>query len=318
MVILLLATSGLLLIPLLGGDDDGGGAEEGIRGTFEDDNITGTEGDDLILAWRGDDTINGLGGDDEIRPGEGADTVDGGDGDDNIKGSPGADNLTGGNGFDTIFGGADNDIIDGGADADFLTGGNGDDVIYGGFGFSGLGGDPIDTERAPEFIRGDDGDDRLFSWGDGGEVRGNADDDELILVTGEATLEAGGGQNDDFYVFANLEDAQLTDATIADFDPSRDTLTLTIDHVPDGGTPPEVDVTLTQVEVDGVNGVRVDAVFVGPGDIPAEQEAASAFLVGATLDQLSSANIEAVLTTEADFEDPESTLTAVKTALSTV
>jgi len=316
-IILLLASSGLLFIPLLAGDGDGDGEEEGIRGTFGDDEIFGTEGDDLILAWSGNDMINGLGGDDEIRPGEGADIVDGGEGDDNIKGSPGEDNLTGGNGFDTIFGGADNDVIYGDADADFLTGGDGDDVIYGGFGFSGPGGDPIDTERAPEFIRGDDGDDRLFSWGEGGEVRGNADDDELILVTGEATLEAGGGLNDDFYVFANLEDAQLTDATIADFDPSRDTLTLTIDYVPDGGTPPEVDVTLTQVEVDGVNGVRVDAVFATGSSVPASSEAASAFLVGATIDQLSSANVEAVLTSEADFEDPESTLTAVKTALST-
>jgi len=309
-VILLLAASGLLLVPLLGGDDDDEEPQQGIRGTFEDD--------DLIQTWRGDDTINGLGGDDDIRPGEGADTVDGGDGDDNIAGSPGADNLTGGNGFDTIFGGADNDIIDGGADADFLTGGDGDDVIYGGFGFSGPGGEPIDTERPPEFIRGDDGDDRLFSWGEGGDVRGNADDDELILVTGAATLEAGGGLNDDFYIFANLEDAQLTNATIADFDPSRDTLTLTIDHAPEGGTLPEIEVTLTQVEVDGVNGVRVDAVFVRPGDIPAEQEAASAFLVGATVDQLSSANIEAVLTNQAGIADPEATLTEVKAALSPV
>ena len=310
-IILLLASSGLLLIPLLAGDGDSDGEEEGIRGTFGDDEIDGTEGDDLILAWSGNDTINGLGGDDEIRPGEGADIVDGGEGDDNIKGSPGEDNLTGGNGFDTIFGGADNDVIYGDADADFLTGGDGDDVIYGGFGFSGPGGDPIDTERAPEFIRGDDGDDRLFSWGEGGEVRGNADDDELILVTGEATLEAGGGQNDDFYVFANVSDSQLTEATIADFDPSRDTLTLTIDYVPDGGTPPDVDVTMTQTQVDGVNGVRVDAVYTGAGDVPASSEAAVAFLPGATLAQLSSANIEAVLTTNADLTDPDTTLTDV-------
>ena len=85
----------------------------------------------------------------------------------------------------------------------------------------------------------------------------------------------------------------------------------------DGGTPPDVEVTLTPGVVDDVNDLRVDAVFVGPGDIPTEQDVASAFLVGATIDQLSPANIEAVLTSEADFEDPESTLTAVKTALST-
>ncbi len=316
-LILLLAASGALLIPLLGGDGDDDD-DDAIRGTFEGDEIEGTEGDDLILAWKGDDTINGLGGDDEIRPGEGDDTVDGGAGDDNIKGSPGEDTLTGGDGFDTIFGGADNDIIYGGADADFLTGGDGDDVIYGGTGFSGPDGAPIDTERPSEFIRGDDGDDRLFSWGDGGEVRGNADDDELILVTGEATLEAGGGLNDDFYVFASLEDAQLTDATIADFDPSRDTLTLTIDHVPQVGAALDVDVTLTPKTVDGVNGVRVDAVFADPGAAPSESEAATAFLVGATVDQLSAANIEVVVTSGADVDDPvgaENTLAAVKAAL---
>ena len=314
-LLLLVAASGALLIPLLGGDDDDDTSENEIRGTFGDDDLVGTEGDDVIRGFLGDDTIDGMGGDDDIRPGEGLDTVDGGDGDDNIKGSPGDDYLFGGNGFDTIFGGADDDVIDGGADADFMAGGDGNDTIFGGYGFSGPGGEPIDTERNPEFMRGDDGDDRLFSWGEGGEVRGNADDDELILMTGDATLEAGGGLNDDFYVFANVDDAQLTEATIADFDPSRDTLVLTIDHTPDGGTPPDVDVTLTQVTVDGVSGVRVDAAFTGPGDVPAESEAATAFLRGATLAQLSSANIEAVLTTDADLEDPEGVLAGVKAAL---
>ena len=319
-LILLLAASGALLIPLLGGDG-GDDDDDAIRGTFEDDEIEGTEGDDLILAWKGNDTINGLGGDNEIRPGEGDDTVDGGAGDDNIKGSPGEDTLTGGDGFDTIFGGADNDIIYGGADADFLTGGDGDDVIYGGTGFSGPDGAPIDTERAAEFMRGDDGDDRLFSWGDGGEVRGNADDDELILVTGEATLEAGGGQNDDFYVLANLDDTQLTEATIADFDPSRDTLTVTLDHLPEAGADLDAEVTLTFVDAadnDGVSGVRVNAAFTNPTDAPDDSEAASAFLVGATLDQLTAADIEVVVTAGTDIDSPqgaEDTLAAVKAAL---
>lgn len=320
-LILLLAATGALLIPLLGGDDEA--EEEGIRGTFEDDELDGTEEDDLIFGWRGDDVINGLGGDDEIRPGEGDDTVDGGEGDDNIKGSPGEDELTGGNGFDTIFGGADNDIIFGGADADFMAGGDGNDVIYGGFGFSGPGGEPIETERNPEFMRGDDGDDRLFSWGDGGEVRGNAGDDELVLLTGEATLEAGGGLNDDFYVLANIDDAQLTEATITDFDPTRDTLTVTIDHLPEAGADLDAEVTLTFVDAadnDGVSGVRVSAAFTNPGDAPDDSEAASAFLVGATLDQLTAADIEVVVTAGTDIDSPlgaENTLAAVKAALTT-
>lgn len=104
-------------------------------------------------------------------------------------------------------------------------------------------------------------------------------------------------------------------ATITDFDPTRDTLTLTLDHVPDGGTPPDVDVTLAEVVVKGVSGVLVQAVFVGPGDVPAENEAATAFLRGATIAQISTANIEAVLTEEANLFDAETTLAAVKAAL---
>ncbi|PXW68801.1 hemolysin type calcium-binding protein [Loktanella sp. PT4BL] len=299
--LLLLLAGGALLVPLFGGDDDDEGTDDQsqIDGTFENDQLEGTEGNDLIRGFLGDDTINGNGGDDEIRPGEGADIVDGGAGDDNILGSPGADTLSGGDGYDRIFGGADDDEIDGGADADFIAGGDGNDLIFGGQGTTGA-----NPERDPEFIRGDDGDDTIFIWGEGGEVRGNADDDELILMTGDATMEAGGGLNDDFYVMANVSDAQLTEATITDFDPERDTLTLTIDYVADGGTPPDVDVTLTETTVDGISGVRIDAVFVGPGDIPVSSEASSAFVQGATIAQLGSANIEVVLTEEADLDDP--------------
>lgn len=315
-ILLLLLGAGALIIPQLGGDEGENEPElNEIRGTFEDDEIEGTNEDDLIYAWRGNDTINGNGGDDEIRPGEGDDTVKGGPGNDYILGSPGRDDLDGGVGNDRIFGGADDDVINGNYGSDLLRGGNGNDTIFGGFDSRDEDGTLVPALQATDALRGDDGDDTLFIWGGGGTADGSADNDELILVTGQASLTAGGGENDDFYVLANVTDDQLTDATITDFDPARDTLTLTIDHVPDGGTPPDVDLTLTEVTVDGVNGVLVQAVFVGPGDVPAENEAATAFLRGATIAQLSAANIEAVLTTEADIFDPETTLADVKAAL---
>lgn len=234
--------------------------------------------------------------------------VTGGPGNDYILGSPGNDELDGGVGNDRIFGGADNDVIDGGYGSDLLRGGDGNDTIYGGFDSRDVDGTLEPALQSTDGIRGDDGDDTIFIWGGGGTADGSADNDTLVLVTGEASLTAGAGVGDDFFVLANVTDEQLTEATITDFDPTRDTLVMTIDHVPDGGTPPDVDVTLTEVEVDGVSGVRVEAVFVGPGDVPAENEAATAFLRGGTIAQLSAANISVQLTSEADLFDPEATL----------
>ncbi|MGJ8586849.1 MAG: calcium-binding protein [Yoonia sp.] len=309
--LLLLLAGGALLVPLFGGDDDDADDENQIDGTFEDDELEGTEGDDLIRGFLGDDTINGNGGDDEIRPGEGDDIVDGGAGDDNILGSPGADMLSGGDGNDRISGGADDDEIDGGADADFIAGGAGNDLIFGGYGNSGNGA-PMQEE-----LRGDDGDDTIFIWGEDGLVRGGPDNDELVLVTGEATLRADGGTDDVFYVFANEFDDQETHARIPDFDPTRDTLVMTVDHVPDDGDPyGPFDVRIFNGFEDGISGVRIVVGFDEDDlDIPDTYEGSSAFLVGLTVDQLDPDNIEVVLTTEADLEQPQETLAAVKSVL---
>jgi len=310
-VILLLAASGALLIPLLGGEGDSEDDDE-IRGTFgPDDPLEGTEGDDLIRGFLGDDVINGNGGDDEIRPGEGDDIVDGGAGDDNILGSPGADVLFGGDGNDRISGGADDDEIDGGADADFIAGGAGNDLIFGGYGSSGDGA-PMQEE-----LRGDDGDDTIFIWGEDGLARGGPDNDELVLVTGEATLRADGGTDDVFYVLANESDDQETHARIPDFDPTRDTLVMTVDHISDDGDPyGPFDVRIFNGFEDGVSGVRIVVGFDEDDlDIPDSYEGSSAFLVGLTVDQLDPDNIEVVLTTEADLEQPQVTLAAVKSVL---
>lgn len=313
-ILLLLIGVGALIIPQLGGDDGGGDAApetNEIRGTFDDDTLVGSESADLIYGFQGNDTINGGDGDDEIRPGEGDDTVFAGLGNDYILGSPGNDDLDGGVGNDRIFGGADDDVINGNYGSDLLRGGDGNDTIFGGFDSRVVDGELVPALQSTDAIRGDDGDDTIFIWGGNGTADGSADNDTLVLVTGQASLTAGGGATDAFYALANVTDEQLTEATITDFDPSRDTLTLTIDYVPEGGVLPDVDFTLTDTTVGGVSGVLVQAVFVGPGDVPAESEAATAFLQGATSAQLGAANIQVMLTAEADLFDPEATLAGI-------
>ena len=308
---LILTTFGLVF--LTDDDDEDEVKESEIRGTLDDDEITGTDGDDTILAWAGNDTIDGGSGNDEIRPGPGEDTVRGGNGNDWIVKSPGDDKLYGQVGRDTIYGGGGDDLIDGGYGSDTLGGNDGNDTIYGGFDARLIDGELVPALDATDDISGGPGDDTIYIWGGDGEARGGDGADDLVLVTGAATLEADAGFGDEFFVLANVTDDQLTEATITDFDPSRDTLTLTVDHVPEGGTLPNVDVTMTETEVDGVSGVRVEAVFSGAGDVPDESEGAVAFLEGMTVDMLGSANIAVVATEQADLFDPESTIAELVT-----
>ncbi|WP_052700915.1 calcium-binding protein [Loktanella sp. S4079] len=302
------AALGIAFMAVPEDDDDEATTDGEIRGSKGDDDIVGTDGDDTILSWAGNDHIAGGDGNDEIRPGPGDDVVYGGNGQDWIVKSPGDDVLHGQVGRDRIFGGAGDDYIDGGYGSDTLGGNEGNDTILGGFDARLEDGALVPAADATDDISGGDGDDTIYIWGGDGEARGDDGADDLILVTGSATLEAGAGLGDDFYVLANVTDAQLSEATITDFDPSRDTLTLTVDHVPEGGTLPDVDVTMTETTVDGVSGVRVEAVYTGDGDTPAESEGAVAFLQGMTIELLSPANIAVVSTEEADLFDPEATM----------
>ncbi|WP_342076566.1 hypothetical protein [Yoonia sp. SS1-5] len=321
-MILLLVAGGALLVPLVLDDDED--SEDGpdarridgdeIRGTFGDDTLDGTDRDDLIFGFTGDDVIDGGGGDDEIRPGEGNDTVNGGLGRDFILGSPGNDVIDGGVGDDRIFGGADDDIIQGGFGSDLLRGGDGNDVIAGGLDARSDGGP---AERVTDALRGDDGDDTLFIWGGEGRADGSADDDDLILVTGEATLVGGAGDND-HYVLANVSDDQDTNGIISDFDPVRDTLTLTVDGVLEAGdVAPTLRIetvadTITESDGDGgtvtVSGIRVTAVMEDSATNPDDTEGASVFLRGATQAQVDAATIDVFFTEEADIENPTATL----------
>jgi Ca2+-binding RTX toxin-like protein len=307
----LLATFGVIMLSAEDDDDDDANDGE-IRGTSGDDDITGTEENDIIRTWAGDDTIDGGAGDDEIRPGEGDDLVYGGDGRDWIIGSPGEDELYGQVGGDRVFGGDGNDFIDGGYGSDRLGGQDGDDTIFGGFDSRDEAGTLVEALENTDTITGGDGDDTIYIWGGDGTADGEDGSDDLILVTGSASLTAGAGVGDDFYVLANVTDDQLTEATIEDFDPGRDTLTLTIDHVPEGGTLPGVIVTMSEQRVDGVDGVVVRAEYDGTtGSVPTDNEGAIAFLPGREIDDLSGADISVVSTAEADLFDPEATMAAI-------
>jgi hypothetical protein len=336
-VILAVLGLGALLIPILGGNDDD---EDGdIRGTPEDDVLNGTNGNDNILAFDGDDTIRAFDGDDLINAGSGVDfinaglgndTVNGGDGRDEIEGREGDDTLNGDAGGDVIRGGAGNDIINGGYGNDVVEGGEGDDTIFGGPGARAIGpdGELVNATDRTDTLRGQGGEDTLYIWGGDGLAIGGLDrndagipsvdeKDELILVTGEAELRDDQGTTD-FFALANIDDQAETFATITEFDLDEHRMILTIDMDLTGEADvPDIDFTLTQTTVDGVNGVLVEAVLVNEADFEDDTyETSSAFFRGLILDDINpdDLNIEIVQTdaTTNDYFDPESTVAAIK------
>ena len=143
-------------------------------------------------------------------------------GDDTVNGGAGDDDIEGNTGDDVIFGDDGDDRISGGAGTDTLFGGAGNDVI---------GSDRLDANA--DFPRG--GAEQLFG-GDG--------DDRLLFSSGDVV--AGDEGQDVFDLVIDPESDDL--ATISDFDPTRETLTLYVDESPDSGTPQEI-----EIETDIVN-----------------------------------------------------------------
>ena len=327
LTVLLLVGLGLaLLVPLLSDDDDDGSDVNEIEGTRQDDEINGTSGADEIFALDGNDTINSGDGEDFINAGLGNDTVNGGADRDEIEGRDGDDILFGFGGSDTIEGGAGDDRIDGGEGTDFLRGGRGADVILGGPNGELVDGEIVKNNDPGGVARGEGGEDQVFIWGNSGLAAGglNSDDpgtgdekDEVILVTGVGTLEDNEGTTD-FYALATLDDAQQTTATITEFDEDEHRMILTIDIASDQTAMPDVDFTLTQTEIDGVNGVLVEAQLVNEDDFDdGSYETASAFFRGEILPDPLPAdyfNIEVVVTDadDNDYFDPEATVDFIK------
>lgn len=300
-------------------DDDnifGNPGDNVIDGDFEDNVIDGTDGNDAIRGLRGDDTINGGAGRDTIAGGYGNDIVRGGDDRDVITGFDGNDQLFGDGGSDTIRGGAGNDRIDGGVGFDILRGGDGNDVVLGGAAaVRGDGGElELETDRG-DIARGLDGDDEVYIWGRGGLAVGGEGDDKLVLVTGQGTLEDEDGATE-FFVLANAEDDTiLTRATITEFNPDEDILTLTVDGELGDLPVPEVELFAEErVVMEGdreVRGVFVRAQLVDGVDVPGSEQA-GAFLRGADIDLITEDNVRVAFTNGADYFDPEETLVEVE------
>ena len=329
-MLLLLITAGALIIPSLGGDDDDDDDNKNeIDGTFEADSLEGTDGNDLIRGLLGDDTINGGAGNDEILGGEGMDTIDGGLGLDFVRGGPGDDTINGGEGNDRLISDRGDDRVDGGFGSDVIRGGAGDDTILGGQDARLQDdGSLRPNGEATDVLSGQGGSDTVYIWGGDGLANGGlnegADDekDEVILVTGNAQLGDDQGTTD-FYALANIEDDQETFATITEFDRTEHRMILTVDIDLTGETDtPEIDFTVTQTVVGGVNGVLVEAVLVNNTDFDADTfETSSAFFRGAVLpDGLTDEEIKdyfdiQVVETNAvtnDYTDPETTVAAIK------
>jgi hypothetical protein len=328
-IILLLFAAGALIIPALGDsddDDESNGSNE-ILGGPAGDTINGTEGNDLIRTFLGDDTINGNGGNDTIRAGDGADFVEGGEGLDFIRGGADNDIIFGNEGDDRIIADNGDDFVDAGIGADVVRGGVGNDTILGGLNTilddQGL---PGDNFGAADQLSGEDGNDLIVAWGGGSTLNGGVNDlenaslpndDTLVMATGEGTMENRTGENINIAI-ATLEDDQITQATVIDFDEQDDALVLTVDHtstatMPAGyvpsftanytaGTSEQGDGTLVTVTWDNPYGTNVET----------DSESASAFLVGYTPDQLDGTNgsitLDIYLTEDASYADPLGTM----------
>jgi len=310
-VILLVLLGGALLIPLLTNDDeDDNPRDDAIKGTPEDDpDIQGTSGSDLIYGFKGNDVIFGNGGEDEIYGGGGEDRITGGEDRDIIVGGADNDVLIGLGGGDTIEGGGGDDEIRAGDGGDVVRGGQGADVILGG------------TDDKLDLLRGEDGDDDIFIWGNSGTAFGGEGNDELVLMTGQATLD-GVADDNVYYALANIGDTQQTVAIIEQFFldsqdfSAQDKIVMTIDTDNPGNLELPVTVTVTEGEINGgISGYNIEVAFENPGDASGAIETARVFVLGTSVDPAILAGaieVEVTLNASLDEDDAEQTLVDVR------
>lgn len=283
------------------------------------DTLTGGAGNDTLDGGAGDDTIikdNNDDGQDIIVGGEGNDMVRSGGGNDFIVGdgasdgttrqsltqngdtsTDGADTLRGGTGDDTILGGGwdddlvnDNGSYDDGEEVesgtaqnriwagdgnDVAVGSGGDDAIGGSTGndkLNGLGGnDTLFGNIGDDLVLGGAGDDLAFNGTGTDTVDGGAGDDTLWASAGDDQLTGGAGA--DTFCFGALSGNDV----VTDFNLDEDTL-----HLSYRGFV-SLDQVLSRASETSVNeagGVMID---LGDGE--------SAFLIGLTLEELSTAQI---------------------------
>lgn len=217
------------------------GAPVTIRETFA--LVTGTEtGDDARLS-KGDDFMLGLDGADTMRGREGDDGINGGDGDDEIRGGRGDDNLHGGLGADLLKGGKGDDFIIDTFFVDLFTelpavdtleGGRGQDTLYSVTGErldGGRGGDLLlNLAQSDVLLKGGRGSDYIAALGADADARGGRGADTLLSFLQDETLSGGRGE-DVFVIDFRLPGFGLSldrYATIADFNPKKDTIVFSI------------------------------------------------------------------------------------------
>ena len=198
-----------------------------VYGLGGPDTIYGGDGNDWIWAASGDASavhFTGGAGDDVLVSFEGADWLQGDAGNDTLIAGDGDNTLWGGDGNDQLWGGAGNDKLVGGAGSDTLVGGDGNDTIYG-FGDAGY-----QSAYDSDLMIGGNGNDLIYAEGFKAQVYGG-DGDDIINVSGEATVDGGagndwivdtgflfctfnGGPGNDVYEFSQLQN--YTPVTIFD------------------------------------------------------------------------------------------------------
>jgi Ca2+-binding RTX toxin-like protein len=136
-----------------------------------------------------------------------------------------------------------------------------------------------------------DGDDFIASFGSTGAIDGGAGDDTIALTTGEGTLTGGEGA-DVFFVVGDEDSNVTTKATIKDFDPTQDSLTLLPQQsvVASGDvaiSPTTVELKVNEIETD--NGSATELKLVARSGF--EQQVASAGLSSVTLEGVKPAEL---------------------------
>lgn len=250
----------------VGGPDDdtfiGTDAADVMDGGGGNDILDGLGGDDLLLGGTGLDEIFGRDGNDIISGGQNNDLLYGGGGQDSLSGGRGDDALYGGAGRDLLVGNGGDDVLNGVGGSDRLFGSTGDDVLLGG-----AGGDHLFGGAGNDVLRGQMGDDELFGGagerdelygGNGNDVLyggaanaglvannrldGGVGDDTLILRGADRAI--GGDGSDGFHLLATSSEPSVTPgsggavyATIGDYDPAHDTITIDYDPADYAGVP---------------------------------------------------------------------------------
>jgi len=237
-----------------GGDTlDGHTGNDTLVGRNGSDRLHGGAGADALQGGLGNDTLAGETGNDTLdggtsnlaTPDTGNDFLSGGSGFDLIFGSRGNDAIGGGDGGDTLHGGRDDDSLWGDAGEDFAIGDRGSDIICGDGGRDTLIGGTgwvTNTEDGDDRLAGGDGDDLMFGNRGRDLELGGAGDDTLFGGRASDTLIGGAGDDwlsgdrgDDLLLGGDGADRFIIHpatglSTIADFDPTRDSIVIFSDR----------------------------------------------------------------------------------------